>query len=79
MEKGSGGVSRLHLHIEMQNGVALFARSLPSVVNEQIKVDTAVPSLHPHYRDFNTTASRSASVLRIGIPAFVGPPFEFLP
>ena len=50
----------------MQNGVALFARYLPSVVNEQIKVDTAVPSLHPHYRDFNTTTSWSAPVPCIG-------------
>ncbi len=52
---------------------------LPSLVDQKVKPDDPTPSLHPHYRDFNATASWSAPVLRIGTLTLMGPPLEFLP
>ncbi|WP_321416094.1 hypothetical protein [uncultured Desulfobacter sp.] len=45
----------------------------------RIKPDNATPSLHPNYRDFNTTTSCSAPVLRFGTLILVGLPLGFLP
>jgi hypothetical protein len=47
---------------------------LPSLVDQKARPDDPTPSLHLHYRDFNTPESWSASALRIGTLALVGPP-----
>ena len=52
---------------------------LPSLVDQTVRPDDPTPSLHPHYRDFNTTTSWSAPVPRIGTLTLMGPPLEFLP
>ena len=57
----------------------LIARFLPSLVDQALRPDDPTPSLHPHYRDFNTTTSWSATVPRIGTLTLVGPPLGFLP
>ena len=52
--------------------LAFIARLLPSLVDQAIRPDDPTPSLHLHYRDFNTTTSWSAPVLRIGTLTLVG-------
>ena len=45
---------------------------LPSLVDQTIRPDDPTPSLHLHYRDFNTTTSWSAPVPRIGTLTLMG-------
>src|SRR5512139_3267801 len=52
---------------------------LPLLVDQTVRPDNPTPSLHPHYRDFNTNTSWSAPVPCIGTLTLVGPPLEFLP
>ena len=52
---------------------------LPLLVDQIARPDDPTPSLHLHYRDFNTTARWSAPVPRIGTLILVGPPLGFLP
>ena len=52
---------------------------LPSLVDQPVRPNNPTPSLHLHYRDFITTTSWSAPVLRIGTFTLMGPPFEFFP
>jgi hypothetical protein len=47
-------------------------RLLPSLVGQTVRPDDPTPSLHPHYRDFNANAGRSAPVPRIGTLTLVG-------
>jgi hypothetical protein len=44
----------------------LISWLLPSLVDQTIRPDDPTPSLHSHYRNFNTTTSWSAPVPRIG-------------
>ena len=50
----------------------LTLRLLPLLVGQTVRPDDPTPSLHPHYRDFNATAGRSAPVPRIGTFTLVG-------
>jgi hypothetical protein len=52
---------------------------LPLLVDQTVRPDDPIPSLHLHYRDFNTTTSWSAPVLRIGTLTLVGPPIWVSP
>ena len=45
---------------------------LPSLVDQTIRPDDPTPSLHLHYRDFNTNTGWSAPVLRIGTLTLMG-------
>ncbi|MDO9581128.1 MAG: hypothetical protein Q7J06_11295, partial [Bacteroidales bacterium] len=49
------------------------------MVDQTIRPDDPTPSLHSHYRNFNTTTSWSAPVPRIGTLILVVLPLEFLP
>jgi hypothetical protein len=49
------------------------------MVDHIIKLVDATPSLHLHYRDFNTTTSCPVPALRIGTLTLVGSLLEFLP
>ena len=53
-------------HLEIQNGFALFTRLLPFLVDLQIRLDNAAPSVQFHYRTFPPTTDCSAPVSRIG-------------
>ena len=57
----------------------LISWLLPSLVDQKARSDDPTPSLHPHYRNFNTTTSWSAPMPRIGTLILVVPPLEFLP
>ena len=61
------------------NDFAFFTGSSHKMVDQTVRPDDPTPSLHPHYRDLNTTASWSAPVSRIGTLTLVGPPLGFLP
>jgi hypothetical protein len=61
------------------NGFALLNGSSYQLVDHLLKLIDATPSLHLHYRDFITTTSCSAPVLRIGTLILVESPLEFLP
>jgi len=53
---------------------ALYPKAppLPCRVDPQVKPIDPTPSLHLHYRDFNTNTSWSAPVLRIGTLTLMG-------
>ena len=65
----------------MLNGFALLIGSSPAKgrVDQLIKLVDAIPSLHLHYTDFNTTTDRSVPVLCFGTLTLVGSPLGFLP
>jgi hypothetical protein len=42
---------------DLTTGFALYEQFLPILVDHPIRLDGLTPSLHPHYRDFNTTTS----------------------
>jgi hypothetical protein len=50
----------------IQNGFALSTEVLPFRVAPITSLDNDAPSLHPHYKSFNTTTGVSAPVPRIG-------------
>ncbi len=54
-------------------------RFLPFLVDSQIKLNNATPSLHSHYRNFSAITSCSAPVLRIGTLILGDLPLELLP
>ena len=58
-----GNIKRLVLQTSTCSPVS--SRTSPGCSREQTH-DEPAPSLHPHYRGFTTTTSRSASVRRIG-------------
>ena len=54
------------------NGFALSTRFLPLLVDHGRELSNAAPSVRPHYRAFNPTASCSVPVPRIGTLALMG-------
>jgi hypothetical protein len=65
--------------IDQSFGFALLSSSSHKMVDHIVKPVDATPSLHLHYRDFNTTTSCSVPVPRIGTLTLVGSPLGFLP
>ena len=54
------------------NGFALFTRLLPLLVDLQIKLNNAAPSVQFHYRTFSPTTGCSAPVPRISTLTLMG-------
>ena len=65
--------------IDQSFGFALLSSSSHKMVDHIVKPVNATPSLHLHYRDFNTTTSCPAPVPRIGTLTLAGSPLGFLP